>query len=112
MIAAGQRGVQVRDVVTLVVEVAFALVFCHALVAYVRGRDPLQRDVMLVFTAMATIFGLEVWRRVLGPPPAWLGGISSVLLLAQPYLTLRLVAQVRSVARPLRLAALIGFAVR
>jgi signal transduction histidine kinase/DNA-binding response OmpR family regulator len=111
LIAAGQRGVQVRDVVTLVVEVAFALVFCHALVAYVRGRDPLQRDVMLVFTAMATIFGLEVWRRVLGPPPAWLGGISSVLLLAQPYLTLRLVAQLRSVARPLRLAALIGFGV-
>jgi signal transduction histidine kinase/CheY-like chemotaxis protein len=96
---------------TLVVEVAFALVFCQALVAYLRGRDPLQRDVMLVFTAMATIFGLEVWRRVLGPPPAWLGGISAVLLLAQPYLTLRLVAQLRPVARPLRVSALIGFAI-
>ena len=96
---------------TLVVEVAFALVFCQALVAYARGRDPLQRDVMLVFTAMATIFGLEVWRRALGPPPAWVGGISSVLLLAQPYLTLRLVAALRRVARPLRVAALAGFAV-
>ena len=34
-----------------------------------------------------------------------------MLLLARPYLTLRLVARLRPVARRLRLAALIGFAV-
>jgi signal transduction histidine kinase len=98
-----------RDVATLVVEVAFALLFIHALVTYLRHRDPLQRDVMLVFTAMAMIFGLEVWRRTLGPPPAGLAGVSTVLLLAQPYLTLRLAAQLRPVARLLRIAALAGF---
>jgi len=97
-----------REMATLVVEVAFALLFLHGLVTYLRRRDPLQRDVMFVFTAMAMVFGLEVWRRTLGPPPAWLAGVSTVLLLAQPYLTLRLTAQVRTVARPLRVAALAG----
>jgi signal transduction histidine kinase len=100
-----------RDMATLVVEVAFALLFVHGLVTYLRRRDPLQRDVMFVFTAMAMVFGLEVWRRTLGPPPAWLAGVSTVLLLAQPYLTLRLTAQLRPVARPLRVAALAGFLV-
>jgi signal transduction histidine kinase/CheY-like chemotaxis protein len=100
-----------RDMATLAVEVAFALLFVHATVTYLRRRDPLQRDVMLVFTAMAMIFGLEVWRRTLGPPPARLTGMSTVLLLAQPYLTLRLAAQLRPVSRPLRAAALAGFVV-
>src|SRR5438552_17128016 len=100
-----------RDMATLLVEVAFALLFVHALVTYLRRRDPLQRDVIFVFTAMAMVFGLEVWRRTLGPPPAWLAGVSSVLLLAQPYLTLRLTARLRPVARPLRIAALAGFLV-
>jgi signal transduction histidine kinase/CheY-like chemotaxis protein len=101
----------VRDLVTLVVEVCFAVVFGQALAAYLRRRDALQRDVMWVFTAMAVIFVLDVWRRVAGPPPAWVGGASAVLLLAQPYLTLRMVARLRPVPVWLRRGALGGYVI-
>src|SRR5689334_8238649 len=40
------EGNAMRDIATLVVEVAFALLFVHALVTYLRRPDPLQRDVM------------------------------------------------------------------
>src|SRR5690349_20982115 len=100
-----------RELVTLAIEVCFAVVFGRALTAYLRRRDGLQRDVMSVFTAMAVVFALDVWRRVAGPPPWWVAGLSSVLLLAQPYLTLRLVARLRRVPGWLRRAALAGFVV-
>ncbi len=101
----------VRDVVTLVVEVCFAVVFGQALAAYLRRRDALQRDVMWVFTAMAVIFALDVWRRVAGPPPTWVSGASAVLLLAQPFLTLRMVARLRPVPVWLRRGALGGYVI-
>src|SRR5689334_23298501 len=102
-------GGWVREIVTLLVEVCFAAVFGHALGAYLRRRDRLQRDVMWVFTAMAVIFVLDLWRRLAGPPPSWVGAASSGLLLAQPYLTLRMVARLRHVPGWLRGAALVGF---
>src|SRR5439155_8562730 len=71
----------------------------RALLAYVRHRDPLQRDVTLVFTATAVLFVLEVWRHLVGPPPRPVLVAGTVLLLAQPYLTLRLVERVRPVPR-------------
>src|SRR4051794_19988508 len=102
-------GGRVREIVTLVVEVCFAAVFGQALGAYLRRRDDLQRDVMWVFTAMAVVFGLDLWRRFAGPPPLWVQAASSVLLLAQPYLTLRLVARLRLVPRWLLGGTLGGF---
>ena len=56
-------------VLTLIVEALFAVVFARVLVAYLRRRDPLQRDVAVMFSALAVLFVLELLRQVLGEPP-------------------------------------------
>jgi signal transduction histidine kinase/CheY-like chemotaxis protein len=95
--------------IALVVEFLFALVFVRALVTYLRSRDTLQRDVMLVFGALAAFFVIDVYRQLFGPLPALLSDVTALMVLAQPYLTLRLTARLRSVPRWLRLTALIGY---
>jgi hypothetical protein len=94
--------------IRLFVEALFALIFAQALVAYLRRRDPVERDVMAVFTAAAMLFALDLLRRFVGEPPQALRVVALVLLIAQPYLTLRLVHRVRPVPRWLRITALIA----
>jgi signal transduction histidine kinase/DNA-binding response OmpR family regulator len=96
---------------TLLIELLFAVVFVAALISFLRHRDPLSRDLMLVFSALAALFVLEVAERLGIEPPAALSSAALALLLAQPYLTLRLVARVRPVSRWLLLAALAAWAV-
>ncbi|GAA1819678.1 response regulator [Planosporangium flavigriseum] len=97
--------------VRLLVEALFALVFVQALVAYLRRRDPMQRDVMAVFSAAAMLFLLDLAREFLGEPPRVLRTAALILLLAQPYLTLRLVHRVRPGARSLQVVAFVAFGV-
>jgi len=99
-----------RELLTLTTELLFALVFLRALVSYVRGSDPLARDVTLVFSAMAGLFMIELVERFVGEPPALARNLASLLLLAQPYLTLRLVARLRRVRRWVLVAALLAYA--
>ncbi len=98
------------DAVELVIEVLFALVFLRALTSYVAHRDPVQRDLMLVFSAMALLTALWVVRLFVPHPPRLFTIGPSVLLLAQPYLTLRLVAHLRPVPRWLLGTALVCWA--
>ncbi|OLB79379.1 MAG: hypothetical protein AUI14_10500 [Actinobacteria bacterium 13_2_20CM_2_71_6] len=93
------------------IEALFVLVFVRALAAYVVRRDPLQRDVTLVFTAMAVLFVIALVRTFIPHAPRLVDIVATVLLLAQPYLTLRLVARLRRVPRWLMWAALVGWLV-
>jgi signal transduction histidine kinase/DNA-binding response OmpR family regulator len=97
--------------VRLLVEALFALVFVQALAAYLRRRDPIQRDVMAVFSAAAMLFVLDLARRFVGEPPQVLRTTALVLLFAQPYLTLRLVHRVRPGPRWLQVVAFMTFVV-
>ena len=63
---------------------------------------------MLIFTAVAMLFVLDVVRTALGEPPQVLRVIALVMFFAQPYFTLRLVARIRTVPRWLHLAAFLG----
>ena len=83
----------------LVVQALFAVVFARVLVVYLRRRDALQRDVMVMFSAMAVLFVLAVAAKAVGEPPALVSGLASMLLLGQPFLTLRVVRRVRYVPR-------------
>jgi signal transduction histidine kinase len=87
--------------ITLIIEALYALVFAHSLVTYVRRRDPVQRDLTLVFAPLTSLLLLEVVRRGLGRAelPLALEYVGLTLLLAQPYLTLRLVRTLRPVPR-------------
>jgi signal transduction histidine kinase/CheY-like chemotaxis protein len=109
-----KRGVQPTNadiLLTLVIEVLFAVVFLRAALEYVRHRDPINRDVILVFSAMAALFVVQIVRLIANIPQGSqgtgaigavltaLGLIAVVLLVLQPLLTLRLVGQLRHVPR-------------
>jgi signal transduction histidine kinase/CheY-like chemotaxis protein len=100
----------------LLAELTFVVLFAQALVAYLRRRDPLQRDVMLVFAPGTVLVGVDIARRSTdGGLPTWVNAVSVTVLLAQPYLTVRLASRLRSVPSWLQrgvllvLAALAGW---
>ncbi len=96
---------------TLVVEALFVAVFLRVLAGYLRRRDALQRDVVAMFSALAVLFVLAVLRQVAGEPPRLLGVAASVLLLGQPFLTLRVVRRVGPVPAAVYWPALAGWLV-
>ena len=84
--------------VLLAAEFTFAVLFIRALAGYLRRRDPLQRDVTLVFAPCTVLFCVDVARRIDGGDlPTWVNALTLTALLAQPYLTVRLAARLRSV---------------
>jgi len=84
--------------VLLAAEFTFAVLFLRALLGFLRRRDPLQRDVTLVFAPCTVLFCVDITRRINGEAlPSWVSVVSLTALLAQPYLTVRLAARLRSV---------------
>ena len=81
----------------LTVTTAFLLIFIWAAVGYRRRRDPLLRDVMLIFASVSMLFVLGVLRLTMGAPPRVVVGLASAVLLGQPFWTLRLVSRMRPV---------------
>jgi signal transduction histidine kinase/CheY-like chemotaxis protein len=94
--------------ISLLIGFLFTLVFARALVTYVRRRDSLMRDVTLIFAAMTGLVVLDLHRDLVGPPPPLLSDVLAVMVLGQPYLTLRLVTQLRPVPKWLTRTALVA----
>jgi signal transduction histidine kinase/CheY-like chemotaxis protein len=97
------------ELITLTAEGLFAVIFLRALWSYLRRRDLLQRSVTLVFAPCTVLFLIDVVRRTVGPPPLWVSALSLTLLVAQPYLTVRLAGRLRHVPRWLDRAVLLTF---
>src|SRR2546423_13575167 len=70
------------------IEALFVLVFVRTLVAYLARRDPLQRDVTLVFGAMAVLFVIGLVRKFVATAPALFDTFASPPLLPPPLLPL------------------------
>ncbi|HKS99720.1 MAG TPA: ATP-binding protein [Rugosimonospora sp.] len=85
----------------LAIESIFAVVFLRSLLAFARRPDALKRDLVLVFFPFTSLLVLEVADRIRHSSTLpWLVTILAVAaLLAQPYLTLRLVSSLRPVPR-------------
>ena len=99
----------IETATTLVIGLLFGLVFAAVLIEYARRRDPLSRDLVAVFGAVAALFVLQLAPLVFGATPAWLSAAGAALLLAQPLFTLRLSARLRPVPRIVGIAALVGY---
>ncbi len=96
--------------ILLVAEGTFAVLFVRALAGYLHRRDPLQRDVTLMFAPSMLVFCLDVARRSYGEPlPYSLSAATLEVLLLQPYLTVRLAARLRAVPRWLEVGVLALF---
>jgi signal transduction histidine kinase/CheY-like chemotaxis protein len=101
--------------VLLAAELTFTVLFLRALGGYLRKRDPMWRDVTLVFLPCTALFGVDLARRASGGHlPPWIGITASAILLTQPYLTVRLAGRLRRVPRSvhwLMIAAYLAIAV-
>ena len=98
------------SLVLLVAEFTFAVLFLRALLGYLRRRDPLQRDVTLVFAPCTVLFCVDVCRRLNdGGLPVWVSSITLAVLMTQPYLTVRLAGRLRAVPTWLDRAMLISY---
>ncbi|GAA2622635.1 sensor histidine kinase [Paractinoplanes durhamensis] len=101
--------------VLLAAEFTFTVLFLRALGGYLLRRDSLQGNVTLVFLPCTVFFGVDIARRINGGTlPMYIGIATTTILLAQPYLTVRLAARLRGVPRwldRLVLCAYVGLAV-
>src|SRR4051794_13677928 len=73
----------------------FVAIFVWTSVAYLRRRDPLLRDLTLIFASVSMVFVLGGLRLIMGVPPPAVVAVLVVLVVGQPYLTLRLVSRLR-----------------
>jgi signal transduction histidine kinase/DNA-binding response OmpR family regulator len=94
------------NVLTLAIELLFLVLFVTTLISYLRRRDALSRDVMLIFGSVAALFATIGVNAITGRLPDPVLGAALALLLAQPLFTLRLANQLRPVPRPVWLAAI------
>jgi signal transduction histidine kinase len=95
--------------VLLAAEFTFAVLFLRALGGYLRRRDSLQGNVTLVFLPCTVVFCVDIARRAGSDLPMWVNLVSTTILLAQPYLTIRLAARLRAVPRWLDRLVLCGY---
>src|SRR3954471_24226093 len=92
----------------ILITALYMLIFLWVSWRYLRTREPLLRDVTLIFATMAMLFVLGLSRLLLGEPPRVAGFFGPILFWADPCLPLRLVSRLRRV--PLWLLATVAAA--
>ena len=97
------------DPSTLVIELLFWLLFASAVARYVRRRDALGLDVVLIFGSMAMLFAIGHLADLVGTLPTWADGAALAFLLAQPWLTLRLANKLHALNRRVRIGATVAY---
>jgi signal transduction histidine kinase/DNA-binding response OmpR family regulator len=85
------------DLLVLFVELLFVVLFFATFIQYIQRRDPVSRDVMLTFSAVAVLFLLSVVGRLGGGAPRGLSLVGETLFILQPVFTLHLVSLIRRV---------------
>jgi signal transduction histidine kinase/CheY-like chemotaxis protein len=85
------------DLLVLLVELLFVVLFLATLVQYLQRRDPVSRDVMLTFSALGVLLLLGLVGRVAGGTPQILTLVGATLFFLQPVFTLHLVSLIRRV---------------
>ena len=96
------------DPITTVLQLAFFFLFGVSVFQFLRNRGPLELSVMAIFGSFAALFALT-FLNTLTPAFAPVARPALVaLLFAQPYLVLRLIAQIRPVSVGIRRIALLG----
>jgi signal transduction histidine kinase len=96
----------VNDLLTLVTQGTLLLIAVLTLVDLVRHPDQTRLDIALMFGALAAIVLIQGLTMVTHRQAPWLRQLGAILLLAQPFLLLRLVQHFRVVPRMVLLAGI------
>ncbi|HEY3109653.1 MAG TPA: hypothetical protein VGL23_12915, partial [Chloroflexota bacterium] len=94
-----------------VTQVVFVLIAVLTAAEFARERGPRSRDAALMFAALAGIIAIQWFTSVTTVQSRWLTVAGSVMILAQPYLLIRLVRHVRAVPSAFARLALAGMVV-
>jgi hypothetical protein len=97
------------DPVALVIQAAFYLLFAVAVWRYLRNRGAVERGVVAVFSTTAALVLLSFITTFAPGLTPFVRPITLTLLVAQPYLIVRLVGQIRTVPTWGRRLAFLGF---
>jgi signal transduction histidine kinase len=103
--------VTATELIGLIVRWAFVLIAAVTLFDFARLRSQARLDIALMFSALAGVILVSGVARSLGAQGAWLTFLVFFLLLAQPYLLLRLVGHFQPLSRRANWVALGGLAV-
>ena len=87
------------DLLITSVQVAYFAVFAVVVVRFIGDRRPVNRDLVLVFGVVAMLFASNLLTQFVPEAPLPLRRIGPLLLMAQPYLTLRLASYVTEIPR-------------
>ena len=98
------------DLISLVVNTAFGLIALATLLDLARHPDRARLDIALLFGSLAVAVVGPAVLKALGLQVAYLSTVTSLLLLAHPFLLLRVVDYFRPLSRRVRWAALAGLA--
>jgi signal transduction histidine kinase len=98
------------DLISLVVNTAFGLIALATLRDLARHPDRARLDIALLFGSLALAIVGPAVLKVLGVQLPWFSTVTSLLLLAHPYLLLRVVDYFRPLSRRVRWSALAGLA--
>jgi signal transduction histidine kinase len=99
------------DLISLIVRWAFVLIAAVTLLDFVRHRSSARLDIALMFSALAGVIVISGISRTVGAESIWLAFAVFFLLLAQPYLLLRLVGHSQPLTRRTHGVALGGLAI-
>ena len=99
------------DVFNIAIQLAFILLFVVVLARYLRQPRAVHRDLVLVFASVVALFVIAIALAVWPTLPRGLSTLSAVVLLLQPYLTLRLARHFVPVSRNVATGSLIWFGV-
>ena len=98
------------DAINIALQLAFILIFVIVLARYLRDPREVHRDLVLVFASVVALFAIAIARTVWPEFPRPVSQLASVVLLLQPFLTLRLASHFVSVPRSVLIASLVWFA--
>lgn len=99
------------DVFSVGLQVAFAAVFVVVLLRYLGDRRPVNRDLVIVAGSVVGWYLVSTIVAVWPDVATTVGRLTPVFILAQPFLTLRLVRHFSPVGRNLQLSALAWYVV-
>ncbi len=87
------------DPITTALQLAFFVLFGMSVWQYIRHRGPLELSVMAIFASFAALFFLTFLNAMQPSMTAVARPVLVAILFAQPYLVVRLIAQIRPVPR-------------
>ena len=98
------------DAINIALQLAFILIFVIVLARYLRDPREVHRDLVLVFASVVALFAITIARTIWPDLPRPVSQLASVVLLLQPFLTLRLASHFVPVPRSVLIASLVWFA--